>query len=56
MYGKDFIRRSTFEYAALLLCVSKSEDGIRICVDYRALNEITQRNHNASSLLRNTLS
>ena len=34
MYDKDFIRHSTSEYAASVLCVSKSDDSIRICVNY----------------------
>jgi len=55
MYGKGFIRRSISEYAVSLLCVSKPGGGIRICVDYRVLNEITIRNRNALSLMRDTL-
>ena len=35
--------------------MKKLDDGLRICVDYRALNALTIRNRNTLSLIRNTL-
>ena len=55
MLDKDFIRFSSFEYATLVLVIKKSEDDLRICVNYRALNVFTVKNRNASSLIRETL-
>lgn len=55
MLGKGYIRSSTSPYAAPVLIVKKPDEGFRICIDYRALNALTIKNRNASSLIRETL-
>ena len=55
MLGKGYIRASTSPYAAPVLIVKKPDGGLRICVDYRALNALTIRNRNAPPLIRDTL-
>ena len=56
MLGKGYIRPSTSPYAAPVLIVKKPDGGLRICVDYRALNALTIKNRNAPPLIRETLS
>lgn len=56
MLGKGFIRPSTSQFASPVLCVSKPGGGIRVCVDYRALNELTVKNRNTPPLIQETLS
>lgn len=55
MLGKGYIRSSTSPYAAPVLIVKKPDDGLRICIDYRALNALTIKNRNAPPLIRETL-
>ena len=55
MFNKGYIRPSTSLYAALILIIKKSNNGLRICIDYRALNALTIKNRNASLLIRETL-
>lgn len=55
MLGKGYIRPSTSEYAAPVLIVKKPDGGLRVCVDYRALNGLTIKNRNAPPLIRDTL-
>ena len=55
MLGKGYIRPSTSPYAAPVLIVKKPDGGIRVCVDYRALNALTIRNRNAPPLIKDTL-
>ena len=55
MMSKEFIRRSHFDYAASILVVKKSKKNLRVCVNYRALNALTIKNRNASSLIRDIL-
>ena len=55
MLGKGYIRPSTSPYAAPVLIVKKPDGGIRVCVDYRALNALTIRNRNAPLLIKDTL-
>ena len=55
MLEKDYIKFSTFEYAASILIVKKFEEKLRVCVNYRALNALTIKNRNASFFIRNTL-
>ena len=55
MLGKGYIRPSTSPYAAPVLIVKKPDGGLRVCVDYRALNALTIRNRNAPPLIKDTL-
>ena len=55
MLGKGYIRPSTSDYAAPVLIVKKPDGGLRVCVDYRALNALTVKNRNAPPLIRDTL-
>ncbi|CAI7896747.1 unnamed protein product [Closterium sp. NIES-54] len=41
---KGLIRPSTSPYAALVLFTRKKEGGLRLCIDYRAINAITIKN------------
>jgi hypothetical protein len=41
---KGFIRSSSSPTAALILVVRKPGGGLRVCIDYRALNEIIIKN------------
>jgi hypothetical protein len=53
--GKGYIRPSTSPYAAPVLVVKKPGDGLRICVDYLALNTITKKNQHAPPAIEETL-
>lgn len=53
--SKGFIRPSTSPYAAPVLVVKKPGGGLRICVDYRALNAVTKKNRNAPPSIKETL-
>ena len=55
MLGKDFIRLNHSPSVASILIVKKSKEGLRVCIDYKALNALTIKNRNASSLIRETL-
>lgn len=54
MLGKSFIKPSTSPYDAPVLVVKKPGGGLRICVDYRALNNITKKNRNAPPAIKET--
>ena len=55
LLSKGFIRRSTSPAAAPVLLAKKPGGGIRICVDYRGLNDITIRNRFPLPLVHDTL-
>jgi hypothetical protein len=44
LLDQGFIKPSTLPYAALVLFTLKKEGALRMCVDYRALNDITIKN------------
>jgi transposase InsO family protein len=53
--GKGFIRPSSSSAAAPVLLVRKPGGGLRVCVDYRALNAITIKNRYPIPQMRETL-
>ena len=53
--AKGFIRASSFPAAAPILFVKKPGGGLRLCVDYRALNAITVKNRYPLPLIQETL-
>ena len=55
MRQKNFIKHNFSLYVASMLIVKKSNKNLRICVNYRILNNIMIKNRNVSSLLRNIL-
>ena len=52
---KKWIRSSNSSTRALVLFVKKSNDSLRLCVNYRDLNEIIVKNKYSLSLLSKTL-
>ena len=52
---KGFIRASTSSAAAPILLAKKPGGGVRICVDYRGLNNVTVKNRYPIPLIRETL-
>ena len=52
---KEYIRLNISSYVILVLIVKKSNKELRICIDYKALNALTIKNRNASSLIRETI-
>ena len=55
MLSKRYIKPSIFDYAVPVLIVKKPNGGLRVCVNYKALNALTVKNKNAPSLIKNTL-
>ena len=55
MLKKSFIRRNSSNYATSVLIVKKSEENLRICVNYRALNALIIKNRNCPFLIKKTL-
>jgi Reverse transcriptase (RNA-dependent DNA polymerase) len=53
--AKGFIRTSVSPVASLVLFAKKPGGGLRFCVDYRALNTITIKNHYPLPLIQETL-
>jgi hypothetical protein len=53
--AKGFICLSTSPYAALVPIVKKLGGGLRVCVDYRALNDLTIKNRYPIPLIREAL-
>jgi transposase InsO family protein len=52
---KGNIRPSTSPVASPVILVRKPQGGIRVCVDYRALNELTEKDRYAPPEIRETL-
>jgi hypothetical protein len=55
LLGKNFIRVSNSPAAALVLLVRKPGGGVRFCVDYRGLNELSVKDRYLLLLIRETL-
>ena len=53
---KGFIRASSSPAAAPILFVKKPGGGLRLCVDYRKLNELTEKDRYPLPLIKETLS
>ena len=56
MLGKGYIRPNILLYIAFILIIKKLDRGLRICIDYRALNVLIIKNRNTSLLIREILS
>jgi hypothetical protein len=54
-FGKDFIRASTAPWAAPPLIVRKPGGGLRMCIDFRKLNNITRKDRYPIPLIEETL-
>lgn len=54
--SKGFIRASSSPAAAPILFVKKPGGGLRLCVDYRKLNELTEKDRYPLPLIKETLS
>ena len=52
---KRWIRPSTSPAGAPILFVPKKDGGLRLCVDYRGLNEVTIKNRHPLPLIDETL-
>jgi hypothetical protein len=55
LLGKNFIRVSNLLATALVLLVRKLGGGVRFCVDYRGLNELSMKDRYLLLLIRETL-
>src|SRR5690606_23295740 len=53
--SKGFIRASTSSAASPVLFAKKPDGGLRLCVDYRALNKITKKNRYPLPLINESL-
>ena len=53
MRQKEFIKHSFSSYAASIFIVKKSNEDLRICVNYWAFNNVIIKNRNTSFLLKN---
>ena len=45
MLAKGWIQASTSPYGSPILFVHRKDGGMRLCVDYRAVNKLTVRNN-----------
>ena len=55
LLDKGFIRVSSSSAAALVLFAKKPSSGLRMCIDYRALNAITKKDRYSLPLIYKTL-
>ena len=55
MLSKNYIKFNTSKYVVSILIVKKSNDDLKVCVDYKTLNALMIKNRNASSLIKNIL-
>ncbi|SMR42505.1 unnamed protein product [Zymoseptoria tritici ST99CH_1E4] len=55
MLAKNMIRPATSEAAAPVIVVRKPGGGLRVCIDYRALNAVTVKNRYPIPLVQDTL-
>jgi hypothetical protein len=55
LLDKNFIRVSNSPATALVLLVRKLGRGVRFCVDYRGLNELSMKDRYPLLLIRETL-
>ena len=53
--AKDWIQYSTSSVESLILFVSKKNNDLRLCVDYRELNKVTIKNRHPLPLISETL-
>ena len=53
--AKGWIQYSTSSVGSPILFVSKKNNGLRLCVDYRELNKVTIKNRHLLSLISETL-
>ena len=54
MLGEGYVRTSSSDYATPVLVVKKPGGGLRVCVDYRALNALTIKDRNSPPLIQET--
>ena len=53
--SKSFIRASSSSAASPILFVKKKDASLRLCIDYRALNDITVKDHTPLPRIKETL-
>jgi hypothetical protein len=53
--AKGFIRPSKSNTATPILLVQKPGGGVRICIDYRGINNVTMKTYYPISLIKETL-
>jgi len=53
--AKGWIIPSSFEYASPILFVRKANGALRLCVDYRGLNEVTKKDSYPLPLIDETI-
>ena len=52
MLRKEYIRSNKSSYVASVLIMKKLNEDLRVCIDYRALNALTVKDRNVSSLIK----
>ena len=55
MLNKEYIKFFMFEYAISIFIIKKSNNKLRVCVDYKVLNGLIIKNQNVLSLIRDML-